>query len=145
MKQPSTDLVAVAWLGSLSLTTDGVGTVLPADPNTWAANGWVQVTTVGGSPAVHIPMREGVVQVDAWCCRPNSELAPWNRAGSLAGEIVDACYRQERPVNISLPAGFRPVRVHTVYALTEPRAIEGDDSRFARYQLDVQVNWSWQS
>lgn len=145
MKQPTSELVATAWLDTLGLTVDDVGIELPADPTLWAANGFVQVTTVGGTPAIHVPMRQAAIQVDAWCCRPNSEQAPWNRAGSLAGEVVDGCYAQTRPVNITLPAGFREVRVHSTYPLSEPRPIVGDDSRFARYQFDMQMNWSWQS
>lgn len=145
MKQPSSELVAAAWLRTLNLSADDVGIELPADFTTWADGGFVQVTTVGGSPAIHVPMRAPAIQVDAWCCRPGSEQAPWNRAGSLAGEVVDGCYAQTRPVNIALSAGFREVRVHSAYPLTEPRPIPGDDYRFARYQFDMQLHWSWQS
>lgn len=143
MKYPSNDLVAVLWLGTLGLDADDIGTSLPANPALWAARGYVQATTVGGSPAVHVPMRAPAVQLDAWCCRPDSEQAPWNRAASLAGAIVDATYSQTRPVDLDMPSDYKGVRVHSVYPLSEPRPVTGDEAGFARVQFDALFHWSW--
>lgn len=145
MRYPSNDLIAALWLRTLDLTADDIGTELPANPASWADGGYVQVTAVGGSPNIHVPMRAPAVQIDCWTCRPNSEQAPWNKAGDLAGQIVHATYDMTRPVNLTMPSDYKGVRVHSVYPLGEPRPLPGDEAGFARVSFDMAVRWSWSS
>jgi hypothetical protein len=143
VKHPSSELVAQAWLETLGLTADSIGSSLPADPATWAAGGYVQVTTISGAPAVHVEFRRPTVQIDCWCTRLDSEQVPWNRAGDLAGQIVDATYAMTGAVNVVLPAGYRPVRVHNVFPRSEPRRVSGDPAGYARVMVDLTFAWSW--
>lgn len=145
MRYPSNDTIAELWLKTLGLTADDIGTELPADPATWANGGYVQATATGGSPAIHVPMHAPTVQIDCWACRLNSELAPWNKAGDLAGQIVDGAFAHKRPVDLMMPSDYKGVRVHSAYALTEPRPIPGDEAGFARVSFDIAVRWSWSS
>ena len=55
----NTDLVAQAWLAGVpGLDGAMVASTLPSDVTGWAVSGFVQVTTVGGSPDAYVPMRE---------------------------------------------------------------------------------------
>ena len=139
---PSSDLVTVAYLSMLGLPADGIDTDLPADPATWSTNGFAQVTAVGGSPDIYVPVYQPAVQVDVWCTRVGSELPPWNQAGHLAGQLVAATYDTDN-LNVSptLPAGFRPVRVLSAFPLSEPRRVMGDPAGFARVTLDLALRW----
>lgn len=144
MIQPQSEMVAALWLETLGLAADAIGTDLPADPISWATGGYVQVSTMGGSPHPYIPERAPTVQVDCWANRPNSELPPWNRAGDLAGQILNATYEPQL-VALVMPIGFRPARVQTVTVLTEPRRMPGDPSGFARVMLELIMHWTWVS
>lgn len=142
MHYASSVQVLVWWLHTLDLPVDGIGDTLPAEPDEWATNGYVQIpTTVGGSPNVDVPQRQPVMQVDCWANRPNSELAPWNRAESLASRIVEAAQAQRGPITLTVPAGFRPVQLKSVWPRTEPRRLPNDPSRFARVSLDLEMRW----
>lgn len=142
MQYPGSQDVAIAWLGTLGLTIDGIGSDLPGDPTTWATHGFIQVPMVtGGSPQVHVPMREPMVQVDAWTNRPGGELPPWKLADHNANTIVAAMHRQDRPVEIDLGGDYFPVRLHSIWALSEPRRILGDPSRYGRTTLDAAMRW----
>lgn len=142
MKIPGNDRVAVAWLETLGLTADDIGMEIPP-PAEWAINGFVQASTIGGSPAVHVPMRNPVVQIDVWCCRLDSDQAPWGRAEDLDGQILEAAYAMTSPAEPPMPAGFRPVRVHSVFAVSEGRRIDSDEAGYARVSRDMEIFWSW--
>ncbi len=138
---PSAELVAVAWLKTLDgVPSDGVATTLPGDPTVWAANGFVQVGTVGGSPAVHTPLRTPVVQVDCWANNSNSAKSPWGKSSALAELVVAATY-SIRPRLLVMPEGFHNARLNTAWPLTEPRRIPGDEAGFARVNFDLALSW----
>lgn len=145
MKYPSHELVATLWLDTLGLTADDIGSSLPGDPTLWATGGYVQATTVGGQPAIHVPMFAPLVQVDCWASAPDSRQAPWGKAGDLAGQVVAATYAFTKPVDLVMPSDYEAVRVHSVYPVTEPRRIPGDDAGYARVNVDVIMRWSWVS
>ena len=139
---PTHKLVAVGWLQSLGLAAE-VGLDLPADPTTWDDDGFVLVAgPVGGSPARHVPMRNPVVQIECWANRANSEFAPWNKAGSLAEELIEWSYRDIPQQRVPLPSGYRPVFLHSVYPLTEPNELPGDEAGFARVVCDFAFHWT---
>ncbi|MGH8571199.1 MAG: hypothetical protein ACREX8_01310 [Gammaproteobacteria bacterium] len=140
---PSAELLMVAWLKGLpGVPPDGVATTLPGDPATWAALGFVQVTTVGGSPAVHTPLRNPVVAVDCWANNPNSQKPPWGKASALAETIVSACYGDTAQRVVTMPAGYSNARLMAVYPLSEPRRVPADEAGFARLSVDLSVSWA---
>jgi len=142
----NTDLVVQGWLAGVpGLSEAMVASTLPSDVTGWAVSGFVQVTTVGGTPDAYVPMREPVVSVDCWAVAPNSSKPPWGKANNLAEHIAAAC-QDHRGCNrvVILPEGYPPVRVHQAYLLTEPRRIPSDDGAYARYQMDLALHWTEQ-
>jgi hypothetical protein len=141
---PHGELVAQAWLRGLAgVPTTGVGTTLPRDNETWAASGFVQIETVGGSPNIDVPIYQPVISVHCWANKANSSQPPWGKANQLAEQIriggyggVDSLAPPARIV--ALAPNFQNARVMAAYALTEPRRIPADDARFAHYQFDMQ-------
>lgn len=144
--RPNHDLLVVTWLRTLSLTADGIGTDLPATGDDWEDHGFIQISTVGGSPMLHTPIRQPSVQVDVWANRAGSELPPWNKAGHLCEEVfaVFEDFGLVEPVRahtIVTPAGYNPVRIMAAWPETEPRRMEDDPSSYARYTFDAAVRW----
>lgn len=139
----NTELVAIAWLGGVTgLTSAMVAATLPADNTTWAASGFVTVRTVGGAPGIHVPLRQPVVMVDCWAVKPGSSKPPWFQANALA-ELIDAGCRAstaQRPV--TLPTGYPTARVLSAYLVSEPRRAYGDQGDYARYTVDMALNWT---
>lgn len=139
---PTSDLVVAAWLRLAPGLSAGVASSLPSDAATWAANGFVQAATVGGTPPTHVPMRRPVVGVDCWAVNPNSQKAPWGKANSLAELIRSACERCDNfGVRLDLGANYSAARVLTAMLLTEPRRVNGDAANYARYTFDLALNW----
>lgn len=140
---PSHELVAVAWLKTLTgIPTAQVATNLPADNESWAASGFVQVTAVGGNPNIDIPTFQPVVQIDCWANNVDSLKPPWGKASSLAERIVWASYGVQQPGSIDMGANFHSPRLMSVYALSEPRRILSDEAGFARVQFDMSFRWT---
>lgn len=136
---PTPEQVAIAWLAGLAVVPAGkVATTLPGDPATWSADGFVQVTSVGGEVAdPGIPHTLAVVTVDCWANTPNGARPPWGKAGHLAAGIVHAASKNVVPARLDLGANFHPVRLLTVYPVSPVRRVPGDPSGFARYQADL--------
>lgn len=148
----NTDLVAVAWLGGVTgLTPAMVASQLPSDNSTWAASGFVTVRTSGGRPVLDNALRQPVVTVDTWACKPQSTKPPWNKANYLAECIVRACYPRTDaelrnvPRLLTLPAGYPNARVLSAYVVTEPRRSYGDIGLYASFTFDLALNWVDQS
>lgn len=143
-RRPSARKIAVAWLRTLGLDA-GVGEELPADLDGWAAYGFVAVPIVaGGSPGVDVPMRNPVVQVDCWACRPGSPVAPWGKAADLAEQVMARALTGVTypPPQLVLPAGFAPARLLSLYPVTEPREIPNDGAGFARLEIDLALHYT---
>lgn len=152
--RPNTELVAIAWLAGVEgITSAMVATTLP-DPvkpdgtaADWRSTGFVQVYTVGGSPAKHNPLRRPVVNVDCWAVSGTSTLKPnWALANHLAELILaeandfDAA---RRTVSITVGTKEYPdARVLGVDVLSEPRRVPSDSGGYARYQFDMTLNWA---
>lgn len=138
----NTELVAITWLGGVSgLASNMVAAVLPKDNTSWAATGFVTVRTSGGSPGIHVPLRNPVVTLDFWGVRPGSAKPPWFQANALA-ELVDVgCRAANAARPVTLPANYAPARVLTAYLLQEPRRAYGDQGDYAHYIADLQLHW----
>lgn len=143
---PSSELVAVAWLATLpGITSSMVGTTLPADTSTWATNGFLTVTTAGGTPGLEVPIRSPLVQVDVWAVKVGAQRPPWGHADQLAQKVVAGCYgATSGPRNLTLHAGpsTGTAVLRAAWATMEPQRLYGDDSSYARFRLDIRLDWS---
>jgi hypothetical protein len=148
---PNSELVAVAWLGSITgLSSSQVATKLPTDTSAWSDDGFVTVGggdgagggVIGGAPHRYLALRAPVVSVHCWAVTPGSGRPPWGKAARLAELIVAGTYDETTMRRaLTLPAGYASARVNEAYALTEPRRIPGDDASYAHFQLDLQLHW----
>lgn len=140
----NTDLVAVAFIKAILDWTGNVGADLP-DAKAWDPDGFIQVTSgIGGSSSINVPMRSPVVSVKCWArAAENSRRPRWNQANRLAEAIRAGCFAAyDNPVSVSLAAGYPGAAIRTAYLLTEPRRLPGDDSSYACFQFDMQLNWT---
>jgi hypothetical protein len=142
---PVTDLVAVALIRSVpGIDPTKVGTTLPKNVNNWA-EGFVQVITVGGSPNIYVPLDGSVVAVSCWATNIGSGKPPWGRANQLAAIIQRDCLKHAtypRTLDLTTFGNYAPAKVHSAYFITEPRRTPSDEGSYARYDGDLQVNWT---
>lgn len=153
MARPNTDLVGVAWLKLVAgLDPTKVATKLPTSNGTVAVGalqppggGFVRWRSgLGGTPSG--AMRRPVGAVECWAApAPGSSQVPWGRASELMESImavVDDEFHPLHGVTVTLPGDYGKARVHTVNALGEPVKVEGDPSGFARFDVDLEINWT---
>lgn len=146
--RPTTDLVGIAWLRLVpGLPAQQINTALPKDVSVLRTVGFVRVAVVGGSPNLEVPLRRPVLSVECWAApAEGSQKVPWGRASNLAENVLAATYDRSlmgRLVDLTpWDADYLPARVLTVNALSEPTRVEGDPSGFARFDLDVELNWT---
>lgn len=139
------DLVAQAWIRSVpGLTADGVAGQLPADEQSWAANGFVVVpVTVGGTPHEYIPVRRPVCQVECWATVPGSDKLPWGMASQLAEQIRFGTYDRTtfgRALAIANGKVTYPTAwVRSAKMMGEPRRVWSDAGDYAGYTFDLQL------
>lgn len=142
---PTNELVAVAWLSQRvpGLVAGQVATTLPRDATSWAGEGFVQVQALGaGTPDIYTYQRRPVVQVSCWAHNPNTNKPPWNEANRLAELIREATQDAQsygRPV--TLPASYLGARVLSVYLVSEPVRVNDDPAGYARFDLDLAIDW----
>ena len=148
----NSELVAVAWIGSIDgLTTQMVATQLPA-PTTpdgqnapWIRTGFVTVAVVGGRVGALLPVNAPVMQVDCYAAQPGSNKPPWFKANQLAMTIQRATWDRARISRLlTITAGgvtYPDGTVQTAYVATPPRRIYGDAGDYARYQMDLALQW----
>jgi len=140
--RPTTELVAVAWLGGVTgLSPSMVATQLPRDNTSWAASGFVTVRTVGGSPSIYVPLRSPVIAVDAWAVNPTSNKPPWFQANALMEAIDQGCRAVDSHRWLTLPGSYLQARVNTAYWITEPQRVYTDQGGYARYTANLTLNW----
>lgn len=147
---PSNELVATAWLKSIpGFAIDSVGTQLPSDETSWAANGAVTVKVAGGSPDIYLGVRNPVIQVDCWATIPNSDRLPWAQARAIAESIRFATMDSQnlgRTLSISANGVDYPnAWAEAAYFLTEPRDVYSDVGDYAGSSFDMQLSWSYTS
>jgi hypothetical protein len=148
LQHATTDLVAVAWLGSLpGFSSAMVGAILPRPDSDgmvpWTQTGFVQATTVGGGGDMYVPLASPAIQVDCWATQSNSDLPPYAKANALAETIRWACLANTgTQTALTLRAGYAQARVKSAYLLTEPRRVYGDEADYARYLVNVLLNWT---
>lgn len=142
---PTSELVAVTWFGQRvpGITDSMVATSLPKNPEAWADNGFIQVTSIPGARAdVDLPQaRKPIVQVDFWAATPGSAKPPWNKAARLVELVRTAIEVQAYGQPLELPAAYLGARVQAVYFIDEPYRLPGDPSGYAHMVGDLAVDW----
>jgi hypothetical protein len=142
---PTGAMVAVAWIRSLPQLAAGVSTRLPQDASTWATEGFVVVTTVGGTGSRNVDMRITVVSVDAWAVALNSGQAPIGKAGHVAEVVRAATFDHDSfPALVTPgPGDYRQARVHGAWCpLPEPRQIPDPEGNRAHVTFDLAIQWT---
>ena len=141
---PNTELVIVAWLKAIpGIDPDAVATTLP-EPGTWPGYQFIQPSTVSDDTDPHIPVFRPVVSIDCRAYRPGSKRPPWGQANQLAEIIRMATYRTmvHDGLNLAMPAGYSPARICPPWVIHGPHRMLGDQSHWARYQLDLGFTWT---
>lgn len=140
--RPTTELVAVAWLGGVQGLSSGmVATQLPNDVTAWKSTGFVTARTVGGAPSIYTPLRSPVVAVDGWAVNPTSNKPPWFQANALMELIDQGCRAADAQRWLTLPGDYMQARVTTAYWVTEPQRVYTDQGGYARYTANLALNW----
>jgi hypothetical protein len=144
----NSDLVALTWLRSIPGIDAGmVATTLPSDVSKWATAGFIVASIPGGAPWAHIPVHRPVVSLDFWAANlaPSGDVTskpPWGKAHSLAELVRAATYEDIGMGIVELPVSGLRARLLSVFPLTEPRRVSGDDARYAHYQFDALMHWA---
>lgn len=141
---PTSELVAVAWIKTIAgINPSNVATTLPQSTTSWSTDGFVQVSTVGGTPGLYLPVAAPAVSVDCWAVNPSSGRPPWGKANQLAESIRAAVYDPEHVQQLvtGFPGDYNDARVLGAWLLTEPRRMRDDDASYARYTFDLSLNW----
>lgn len=141
---PTTDLVSRAWL-RLAVPYVRVDDQLPKPDAALRSVGFIRAVTVGGGMDLDVPLRRPMVTAECWVAPSEESLnVAWNAAGRLAQWVIDATDNRAlmgRLVVLTAFGAYSPARVHTVVATSEPQRVE-DPGRFARYDVDLQINWT---
>lgn len=142
---PNAEMAAQGWIRSVpGVDPTKVATTVPADASLWADTGFVQLMSVGGSPAVHTALRHPTLSISAWAVAPGSQKTPWGKAQALAETVFQAFYDPARfPfVAVFSPMDYYPAMIRTGYPLAEPRKIPGNDAGYAQVQFDAVFTWT---
>lgn len=149
--QPTSALVAAAWIRLAVPDVGGVGRRLPAADDAMRAGGFIRTQVVGGSPELYVPMHRAVAVCECWWppLTDDSHLPPWNRAGQLGQRLVTGTWDPALtgvtvdPTPPESPAGsYSPARVHTVAALDVPQEVLDDPAHYARADVRLAITWS---
>lgn len=146
-------VVMLAWLATLPLPANSVGTSLP-EVEKWYDTGFVVVGPAVGSGAfgigansgsanIYIPERKPVITIDCYAARRNSEKPDLGRANNLAEIILNGAYYPPGTAmpELVLKPGVKPVWLESVFPLSEPRPIPEPATNFARFSLDMAIHW----
>lgn len=147
---PTNALVVQAWLGQrvAGVVPAQVAGKLPRDPATWADEGFVVVTIIGGTPDVDIPVRHPIAQIDAYAVTLDATgtisvkppVGKANRLAELVRVATDAGTYYSKPV--TMPANYLGAIVLGASVVSEPREITDDPSGYARVTLDLALDWA---
>lgn len=149
----TTELVAITWLkanaAAVGLDPQKIAATLPRDTDEWSATGFVQLHALpGGQYAAAGTKRMGVVTVDCWWSATSgatsSSKPQWAKANQLIERVIAAT---EDPTTgysslLDLGPNYTPAVVLSVYPMGEPQRVENDPASYARYTVDLVVDWA---
>lgn len=146
---PTAELVAVAWARQRVPGLDGiVATALPRSTETWAGTGFVTLRALPSGPyAPNGTKRTSVVQADAWWSGTSGTTSAakpqWGKANQLVEALIAATEESALySTPVTLPDQYRGAIVLAVYPMSDPQKVEGDPSGYARYTVDLAVDWA---
>jgi hypothetical protein len=143
-ERASNELAAVYWLRSLpGIPENRVDVVLPDSENEYltVAPGFVTVRTIGGSPHIHLPQRQPVMEINTWVAFPNDQIAPWPASSLLGDTIIAECLDQTNFGHVITHPNYETIRMMSAYPTTENTRVDDDDARYARYVFEMQMYW----
>lgn len=133
--------VALGWAGLIpGLNPSMVDDQLPTDNTTWAASGFITPVVSGGGANIYYRLDQPVVTLKCWACNPETGLAPWVKAQTIAETIRAATYLNA-PVSVPLPTCDEDARVLSSSVIGSPRRTFGDPGDYAAFMVDVQLHW----
>jgi hypothetical protein len=145
VKSPGSELAGVAyltWLKSAGHLDAPAATSRPVG-TAWSATGFLVVGVVGDAAGPDSRWEAPILSVDAWAVTPTSGQAPWGHSAGLAEIIRQAAKRGLVPSGtLATKTGFAPVRINTVWAMSEVRRVpEPDGSAYAHHSVDIGLGW----
>lgn len=144
---PTSELVAVAWLKGLDALHGFVATEVPgrAEDGTysWSQYGFVEVSSVGGSPDLYLPVQEPVLSLDYWAVNPDSLRPPWGKANQLHQVVRAGTLDAEDTPRLltTMPGAYNYAKVTAAWLLTDARRVKADEAGWAHYTADLQLRW----
>lgn len=145
---PTSEKVGEAWLGTrvAGVVPAQVGMTLPKDVSKWADSGFLQLTAIPNTLAdVDLPQRRTpVFQLDSWGAKPGSNQPQWslaNRNIELVRIATEDAQTGYYGMPLDLGPDFGAVRVLAAYFISEPVRVEDDPSGYARFTVDLKLDW----
>lgn len=142
---PDDERVAVAWVRQYvgpDLGNAGVSTKLP---KTLPEDGFITCTLLRpGIALVDLPVHKPLVTFDFWTApSANGGRPRWGNCAQLVARVTRAMDNDFQTFGKPLDLGdeFMGARVQAVYKDNEPRRVTDDPNAYARYTLDVNVDW----
>jgi len=137
---PSSPLVAAAFLVHLGLPA---GTARPVAATSWAATGFLVVSTVGSVGIRDLSQqRKPILSVDSWGVSPNSSKPP---KGLAAGNLELLRRHVEAfaaPVTVNPGTGYAQAMITDAWIESpEPQEIPDPDASYAHYTQDIGLAW----
>jgi hypothetical protein len=150
--RPNTEIVAVSWARRVpGIPDEGVATRLPSERSK-VVDGFVTVLAVGvAGSEIDVPLHRPVVTFSCWAANPNegSSKIPWPVAARMAEQLWESTFypifEGIKVQGLVLPMyldGYANARVLTVNAVSEPVRVPDDPSNFARFDVDLELNWT---
>lgn len=147
VKHPSSTQVMTAWLKQV-LNLPVAPASLP-DVSGWFDTGMITIPALaGGNPNWYVPERQPIMQIDCWAANRAAagsdavgRKAPYSVANQLADAVVLGCYGSQAGVELTMPSGFKPVWLSTVYPVSEVRKVPEPALGFAHFSVDIAMVW----
>jgi hypothetical protein len=150
--RPNSEVVGVSWARRVpGIPDSGVATNLPTDRSK-LVDGFVQLIGVAtGTAEIEVPLHRPVLTFACWAAPANeaSSKPPWAKAARMAEALWESSfYETYLGINVQgivipmyLP-GYANARILTVNAVSEPVRVPDDPSNYARFDVDLELNWT---
>lgn len=139
MFTPNAEIVTVYWLkGVDTLPTNNIATTLPDKSKSFADNGFIIVTALGGTFDNELKVYQSRLDVRCYAYNENSQHLPYGKASTLASNIFEATASEGR--RVVLPEKFNDARVYSVMPIFGPQRVL--DEGFAVYRINLEIYWT---
>lgn len=142
---PNDEQVGIAWCRLYVGPELGDAGIASNLPKTLPGDGFVQIRSLRpGIADIDLPTHHSLLTFDFWAAPANGGAHPrWSVAAQLVARVTRAMENRFQTFNkeLGLGADYIPARVQAVYKDNEPRRVPDDPSGYARFTLDVNVDW----